>query len=133
MEKIEYKTLIKIVDTYEEEACRIFKKLHAVDLENNTNIIDFGCYARFERVEWDTSDETNLCIRIYDYGYDLYCSYTMSIPSNIFFNDKEIDNWIQNLISETLKKKEEKNRREKEEIENKEKKEYERLKEKFEK
>ena len=132
MENIDYGLLIKTIDNYSDEAYRIFKKLYNENLKSKTNIIQYGTSAAFERVEWEESDENNICIRYYDYYYDLYDSSTLVIPANILFNDKEIDKWIQGLIYDALKNIEE--RKQKAELmnEEKEKLEYERLKAKFE-
>lgn len=132
MNKIDYGLLIKNVDNYSDEAYRIFNKLHKEDLKSKTNIIQYGSSASFERVEWEESDENNICIRYYDYYYDLYDSDSLVIPASILFNDEKIDKWIQGLITDALKKIEESKR--KAELKNyeKEKLEYERLKAKFE-
>ena len=132
MDKIDYGLLIKNIDNYSDEVYRIFKKLHKEDLKSKTNIIQYGSYASFERVDWEESDENNICIRYYDYYYDLYDSDSLVIPASILFNDEKIDKWIQGLITDALKKIEESKR--KAELKNyeKEKLEYERLKAKFE-
>ena len=133
MEKINYGLLIKTVDKYSDEICRIFDKLHSEDLKSKTNIIRYGSSASFERVEWEESDENNIVIRYYDYYYDLYDSSILVIPARILFNDEEIDKWIQGLITDALKKIEELKQKAKLRNEEKEKLEYERLKAKFEK
>ena len=132
MDKVDYRLLIKNVDNYSDEVCRIFKKLHREDLKSKTNIIQYGSSASFERVEWEESDENNIRIRYYDYYYDLYDSDSLVIPASILFNDEKIDEWIQGLITDALKKIEESKR--KAELKNREKErlEYERLKAKFE-
>lgn len=132
MDKIDYRLLIKTVAKYNEETCRIFKKLHSEDLKSNTNIIQYGPYARFERVEWKFSDENNICIRYYHYNYDLYDGDNLNIPVSILFNDEKIDNWIQCLITDKLKKIEESKRKVELKNEERERLEYERLKAKFE-
>ena len=132
MDKIDYRLLLKNVDNYSDEVCRIFKKLHREDLKSKTNIIQYGSSASFfERVEWEESNENNICIRYYDY-HDLYDGNSLVIPASILFNDEKIDKWIQGLITDALKKIEESKR--KAELKNyeKEKLEYERLKAKFE-
>ena len=128
---IDYKTLISAVDKYDDEADRIFNKLHRADLEAKTNIIEYGKYATMERVEWDFSDENAISVRYYDHGYDLYCSCSIRIPVDIFFNEDKIDAWIKSQISTELER--QKNIKEalKKNQEEKERKEYERLKEKY--
>lgn len=128
---MDYKTLISIVDKYSDEADRIFNKLHRADLEAKTGIIEYGKHATMERIEWDYSDENNIVARYYDHGYDLYCSCTIDIPADIFFNDNKIDAWIESLISEELEKQKKDKEALKKMQEEKEKKEYERLKEKY--
>lgn len=128
---IDYKTLISAVDKYADEADRIFNKLHRADLEAKTNIIEYGKYATMERIEWDYSDENNISISYYDHGYDLYCSCSMSIPADIFFNEDKIDAWIESLISAELERKKKDEEAIKKIQEEKERKEYERLKEKY--
>lgn len=51
MDKIDYGLLIKTIDKYSDEICRIFDKLHREDLKSKTNIIQYGKSAYFERVE----------------------------------------------------------------------------------
>lgn len=128
---IDYKTLISAVDKYNDEADRIFNKLHRADLEAKTDIIEYGKYAEMERIEWDFSDESAIVIRYYDHGYDLYCSCTMRIPVDIFFNDDKIDAWIESLISAELERQEKDKEARKKIQEEKERKEYERLMEKY--
>jgi hypothetical protein len=128
---IDYKTLISAVDKYNDEADRIFNKLHRADLEAKTDIIEYGKHASMERVEWDFSDENTISIRYYDHDYDLYCSCTMCIPADIFFNDDKINAWIESLISAELKRQEKDKEARKKIQEEKERKEYERLMEKY--
>ena len=131
MKPIDYQTLIKHIDAYEEEICRIFEKLHKEDLKVKTNILSYGSSASFERVEWDMSDETNVSVRYYDYYYDLYDSSTINIPVSILFNDEEIDRWIQGLITDKIISIAERKRKAESEKEEKEREEYERLSIKF--
>lgn len=128
---IDYKTLISTVDKYSNEADRIFNKLHRADLEAKTCIIEYGKYATMERIEWDYSDENEISVRYYDHGYDLYCSCTICIPADIFFNDDKIDAWIESLISAELERKKKDEEAIKKIQEEKEKKEYKRLMEKY--
>ena len=131
MEKIDYKTLIKLVEKYDEEASRIFNKLQRADLEAKTGILHYGPYGTFERIEWDYSDENSISVRYYDYGYDLYESATLNIPADILFDDKKIDKWITSEIDKALEKKERQRKATEKYQEEKERQEYERLKEKF--
>ena len=131
MEKIEYKTLIKLVEKYDEEASRVFNKLQKADQEAKTGILHYGSYGTFERIEWDYSDEDSIVVRYYDYGYDLYESATLKIPADILFDDKKIDKWIKSIIDANLKAKEEAELAKQKAKEEKERQEYERLKEKF--
>lgn len=128
---IDYKTLISAVDKYNDEADRIFNKLHKADLEAKTNIIEYGKYANMERVEWDYSDENSIVVRYYDHGYDLYESASLSIPADILFDDKKIDKWIKSEIDEALKEKEQERKAAEKYQEEKDRRLYERLKEKF--
>lgn len=128
---IDYKTLISAVDKYNDEADRIFNKLHRADLEAKTNIIEYGKYANMERVEWDYSDENSIVVRYYDHGYDLYESASLSIPADILFDDKKIDKWIKSEVDKALEKKEQQRKATEKYQEEKERQEYERLKEKF--
>ena len=131
MEKIDYKTLIKLVEKYDEEASRIFNKLQRADLEAKTGILHYGPYGTFERIEWDYSDENSISVRYYDHGYDLYESATLNIPADILFDDKKIDKWITSEIDKALEKKERQRKATEKYQEEKERQEYERLKEKF--
>lgn len=128
---IDYKTLISAVDKYNAEADRIFNKLHRADLEAKTDIIEYSKYATMERIEWDYSDENTISIRYYDHGYDLYCSCTLSIPADIFFNEDKIDAWIEYLISAELERQEKAKEALKKNQEERERKEYKRLMEKY--
>ena len=103
---IDYKTLISVVDKYSDEADRIFNKLHRADLEAKTCIIEYGKYATMERIEWEFSDENEISVSYYDHGYDLYCSCTINIPADIFFNEDKIDAWISSIISTELERQE---------------------------
>ena len=131
MEKIDYKTLIKLVEKYDEEASRVFNKLQRADQEAKTGILHYGSYGTFERIEWDYSDENSISVRYYDYGYDLYESATVSIPADILFDDKKIDKWVKSIIDANLKAKEDAELAKQKAKEEKERQEYERLKEKF--
>lgn len=131
MENIDYKTLIKLVEKYDEEASRVFSKLKKADMEAKTSILYYGNYGAFERIEWDYSDEDFIDIRYYDYGYDLYESATLRIPADILFDDKKIDKWIKSEIDKALEKKERQRKATEKQQEEKERQEYERLKEKF--
>ena len=131
MEKIDYKTLIKLVEKYDEEASRGFSKLQKADQEAKTGILHYGHYGAFERIEWDYSDENTIAVRYYDHGYDLYDSATLNIPADILFDDKKIDKWITSEIDKALEKKERQRKATEKYQEEKERQEYERLKEKF--
>lgn len=131
MEKIDYKTLIKVVEKYDEEASRVFSKLKKADMEVKAGVLHYGNYSAFEGIEWDYSDEDSIVIRYYDHGYDLYESTTLGIPADILFDDKKIDKWIKSEIKAELKEKEEEELAEQKAKDEKERKEYERLKEKF--
>ena len=128
---IDYKTLISAVDKYSDEADRIFNKLHRADLEAKTCIIEYGKYATMERIEWEFSDENEISVRYYDHGYDLYCSCTINIPADIFFNDDKIDAWIESLISTELERQEKDREALKKIQEEKERNELKRLMEKY--
>lgn len=127
----DYKTLIKLVEKYDEEASRVFDKLQKADQEAKTGILHYGSYGTFERVEWDYSDENSISVRYYDHGYDLYESATLSIPADILFDDKKIDNWIKSEVDKALEKRERQRKAAEKYQEEKERQEYERLKEKF--
>ena len=133
MENIDYKTLIKLVEKYDEEASRVFSKLQKADQEAKTGILHYGYYSTFERIEWDCSDENSIVVRYYDHGYDLYDSSTLMIPADILFDDKKIDKWIKSEVDKALEKKEQQRKATEKYQEEKERQEYERLKEKFEK
>lgn len=128
---IDYKTLLELVEKYDEEVRRIFDKLKEADLEAKAGILQFGYYSDFERIEWDDSYEEAMVIRYYDRGYDLYESSTLLIPADILFDDTKIDKWIKSKIDEALEKKEQKRKDAEKRQEEKERQEYERLKEKF--
>ena len=131
MEKIDYKTLIKLIEKYDEEASRVFDKLQKADQEAKTGVLHYGHYGAFERIEWDYSDENSISVRYYDHGYDLYESATLNIPADILFDDKKIDKWIKSEVDKALEKKEQQRKSIEKYQEEKERQEYERLKEKF--
>ena len=116
---IDYKTLLELVEKYNEEAARIFNKLKNACQLARAHILRYGYYSTFERIEWNYSDENSIIIKYYDLACNIYDSATLTIPVDILFDDVKIDKWIK---SETSKVMEEKERQE-----------YERLKEKFEK
>ena len=128
---IDYKTLLELVEKYDEEATRIFNKLKEADLEVKAGILQFGYYSDFERIEWDDSYEEAMVIRYYDRGYDLYESSTLLIPADILFDDTKIDKWIKSKIDEALEKKEQKRKDAEKRQEEKERQEYEKKKKKF--
>lgn len=131
MDKIDYKTLIKLVEKYDEEALRVFNKLKKADQEAKTSILHYGNYSSFERIEWDYSDEDSIVIRYYCQGYDLYESACLDIPADILFDDKKIDKWIKSEVDGALEEEEEERKAAEKHKEEKERQEYERLKEKF--
>lgn len=131
MENIDYKTLIKLVEKYDEETPRVFNKLKKADQEAKTSILHYGHYSAFERIEWDYSDENSIVVRYYDHGYDLYESASLSIPADILFDDKKIDKWIKSEVDKALEEKEQQRKVTEKYQEEKERQEYERLKEKF--
>ena len=94
MKQIDYKTLIENINIYEKEIYRIFSKLLEEDMKAKTKILAYGSYSTFEEVDWSAIDETNLTVKYYDNGYDLYDSSGINIPTSILFNDEEINKWI---------------------------------------
>ena len=131
MDKIDYELLIKTIDKYSDEICRVFEKLHREDMKAKTDIIKYGSFARFERIEWEDSDEYDIYIRYFDGYYDLYDSSTLKIPVSILFNDEEIDKWIKSKVDKAMEEKELEQKAIRKRQEEKERQEYERLKEKF--
>ena len=131
MEKIDYKTLLELLEKYDEEATRVFNKLREADLEAKANILDYGRYSVFKRAEW--YGEKYITVRYYD-DYEDYESVTstLMIPVDILFDDKKIDKWIKSEVDKALEKKEQMRKAAKKLQEEKERQEYERLKEKFE-
>ena len=130
MEKIDYKTLLELLEKYDEEATRVFNKLREADLEAKANILDYGRYSVFKRAEW--YGEKYITVRYYD-DYEDYESVTstLMIPVDILFDDKKIDKWIKSEVDKALEKKEQMRKTAKKLQEEKERQEYERLKEKF--
>lgn len=131
MKQIDYKTLIENINIYEKEIYRIFNKLLKEDLKANTQILSYGSYSTFERVDWCSLDETNITVIYYDDGYDLYDSSDINIPTSILFNDEEINKWIQGRISDELILISERQKKAELEKEAKERAEYERLAKKY--
>ena len=133
MKQIDYKTLMENINIYEEEIYRVFNKLLEEDMKAKTKILSYGSYSTFEEVDWCSLDETNVTVRYYDNGYDLYDSSGINIPTSILFNDEEINKWIQGLISDKLILLSERQKKAELEKEAKERAEYERMKKKYKK
>ena len=131
MKQIDYKTLIENINLYEKEIYRVFNKLLKEDLKAKTKILSYGSYSKFERVNWDTDDETNVSVIYYDNGYDLYDNNNINIPTSILFNDEEINKWIQGLICDKVILISERQKKAELEKEAKERAEYERLSKKY--
>ena len=132
MEKIDYKTLLELLEKYDEEATRVFNKLREADKEAKATILDYGRYSVFQRTEWYCSNEKYIIVRYYD-DYDNYdyVTSTLMIPADILFDDKKIDKWIKSEVDKALEKKERMRIAAEKLQEEKERQEYERLKEKF--
>ena len=131
MKQIDYKTLMENINIYEEEIYRVFNKLLEEDMKAKTKILSYGSYSTFEEVDWCSLDETNVTVRYYDNGYDLYDSSGINIPTSILFNDEEINKWIQGLISDKLILLSERQKKSELKKEAKERAEYERLAKKY--
>ena len=127
---IDYKTLLELVEKYDEEVRRIFDKLKEANQEARTGILQYGRYSVFGRIEWDCFNENYITVRYYDDDYE-YVSSTLLIPVGILFDDTKIDEWIKSKIDEALEKKEQKRKAAEKRQEERERQEYERLKEKF--
>ena len=128
---IDYKTFIKLVEKYNEEASRVFNKLKTADQEVEADILHFGHYSSFERLEWEYSDENSISVKYYDYGYDIHDTDCLDIPADILFDDEKIDKWIKSEVDKALEKKEQQQKEKEKCQEEKERQMYERLKEKF--
>ena len=131
MKQIDYKTLMENINIYEEEIYRVFNKLLEEDMKAKTKILSYGSYSTFEEVDWCSLDETNVTVRYYDNGYDLYDSSDIDIPTSILFNDEEINKWVQGLISDKLILLSERQKKSELKKEEKERAEYERLAKKY--
>lgn len=127
----DYKTLIKVIEKYNEEASRIFYKLKTADYEAEAGILHFGRYSSFEKLELECSDDNTISIVYYDDGYDIYDPDYLDIPADILFDDEKIDKWIKSEVDKVLEKKEQQRKAKEKYQEEKERQEYERLKEKF--
>lgn len=128
----DYRQLLVILDDYDNEASRIFETLRKADTEAKAKVLTYGKNSYIERLEWDYADKDSICIRYYDYGYDLYDSNTIYIPVKIFGNDKLIQAWVEEKIQEGLNKIKEEQKLKKSKVLEFELAEYERLKAKFE-
>lgn len=128
---IDFKTLMKFIEKYNEEASRVFYKFKKADQEAETNILYYGRYSSFEKLELNYFDDNSLSIVYYDYGYDIYETECLSIPYDILFDDEKIDKWIKSEVDKALEKKEQLRKAKEKNQEEKERQEYERLKAKF--
>lgn len=132
MEKIDYKTLLELLEKYDEEATRVFNRLREADQEAKAIILDYGRYSVFERTEWYCSNEKYIIVRYYDdYENYEYVTSTLMIPADILFDDEKIDKWIKSEVDKALERQEQKRKATEKRQEEKERQEYERLKEKF--
>lgn len=87
---------------------------------------------RFEKIDFDESDEKTLVIKYYDGGYDCYDWDYIKIPFDVIINDN-IDEYIENLKNEKYQRTLEYQKEQAERLYKNELAEYERLKNKFEK
>ena len=125
----DYKILIELLEKYNEETIRVFKKLQMADQEAKTGILQYGCYNVFGRTEWYCTNKNYITVRYYDeYGYG---SSTLIIPVDILFDDAKIDEWTKTKIDKAIEEKELEQKVAEQRQEEKERQEYERLKEKF--
>ena len=132
MEKIDYKTLLELVEKYDDEATRVFNKLREADQEAKATILDYGRYSVFERTEWCCSNEKYIIVRYYDdCDNNGYVTSTLMIPVDILFDDTKINEWVKSKIDEALEKQEQKRKAAEQRQEEKERQAYERPKEKF--
>lgn len=126
----DYKTLLELIEKYNKEAIRVFKKLQRADQEAKTGILQYGCYSVFERTEWYCVNENYITVRYCDDDFE-YGSSTLLIPVDILFDDAKIDEWVKSKIDKAREEKELEQKAAKKRQEEKERQEYERLKEKF--
>ena len=124
----DYKTLLELLEKYNEEAIRVFKSYKGWP-GGKTDILQYGCYSVFGRIEWYCANKNYITIRYYDeYGYG---SSTLIIPVDILFDDAKIDEWTKTKIDKAIEEKELEQKVAEQRQEEKERQEYERLKEKF--
>lgn len=100
----DYKTLLELVEKYNKEAIRVFKKLQRADQKAKTGILQYGCYSVFERTEWYCANENYITVRYCDDDFE-YGSSTLLIPTDILFDDIKIDEWVKSKIDNALEKK----------------------------
>lgn len=125
MKRSEIKEFFYLYDKIDKLAEEIFNKFEEANL-----LSAYISVPHYERIEFNNCD-SNLVIRYYDYGYDIYEYRTIEIPFDVIYNNK-VDEYIENLKNERQAKLDaQKQMLEKERLE-KEKAEYERLKAKYE-
>lgn len=125
MKKEEIENLYKLYEQFENEVIYVFDEL------DNNGLLDFYNNS-YESFEIDSQDLNMVSIKYYDYGYDLYESSYIEIPTKILGDANEISKYIEKLKKEKeLKDKLEKERKLKQEKEIRRKK-YEELKQEFE-
>lgn len=125
MKESKIKEFFKLYNEIDALADSIFDKFHDAGLLSNR------IYSpRYERIEFDECD-TDLVIRYYDSGYDLYEYCTIEIPFNVIYENK-VDEYIRKLKKEKEELLKRKEQQEKERLLEREKAEYKRLKAKFE-
>lgn len=125
MRRSEIKEFFYLYDKIDKLAEEIFNKFEKANL-----LSAYISVPHYERIEFNDCD-SNLVIRYYDYGYDIYEYRTIEIPFDIIYNNK-VDEYIENLKNERQAKLDAQKQMLEKERMKKEKAEYERLKAKFE-
>lgn len=127
MDKKEYLEFYNLFDKLDERCYFIFNKLKRAEL------LKFGKHADYGNISWEDINIDSIYIPYIDgeYMFDSRDPEYYYIPVNIFFDDKLLDEFIQNKIQERKKDEEEKYQKYLKSETEKELKELKRLQEKY--
>lgn len=99
----DYIMLVELIKKCQKEGQRIFNMLREADIENKTEILRWGKYSIFEKVDLDECTNDTAVFRYHQEYYDKYFAMEIKIPFDIFGEDAKINEWIKSLIESKLK------------------------------
>ena len=99
----DYITLIELIEKFQKEGQRIFNMLRDADTINKTEILRWGQYSIFEKVDLYECTNDTVVLRYHQEYYDKYFAMEIKIPFDIFGDDVKINEWIKSLIESKCK------------------------------